>query len=137
MKTFSLCVSLILSLIISTPIAAESKASPKAQTISGEVRFDQKVEGTLFIFVRYLKLKRINPVAVKMYENPQFPLKFKLSAQNAIAPGSPFKGPFKVIAKLTPVGSSGWEKSKVFAKGATPDDQSVEVGDHNIVIELK
>lgn len=137
MRTTLIYAFSMLSLFAITPILAETQDNTKSQTISGEVRFDQKVEGTLFIFIRYLKQKRINPVAVKMYENPQFPLKFELSAKDAITPGSPFKGPFRVIAKLSPVGTSGWEKSKVFAKGSTPDDRGVEVGDQDIVIELK
>lgn len=128
MKLHLLC--LFLSLLTFNVAVAES------ESISGVIHYDQKAEGTLLIFIRYFEGAKTNPVAVKMFENPKFPLKFSLSKENAITPGMPFKGPFRVIAKLTPAGG-GWEKSKIFAKGTTPSDKPVELGAQDILITLK
>ena len=107
-----------------------------AQSISGKVRYDKSTKGTLFVFIRYLSEKGNQPVALKRYPNPKFPLSFKLTPEDAMVPGTPFKGPFRVIAKLTPEGRI-WSDHVTFAKGESDEKKPVNVGDENIVIDLK
>lgn len=105
-----------------------------ASEISGEVRLAQGVSlkpgGVLFVFAR--KADNPMPAAVVRVPSPKFPHKFSLSAKNAMMPGTPFDGPFLVVARYSPSGDvmdkSGPEGSEV---------KPVEVGTKNLKIELK
>lgn len=78
-----------------------------AQSISGEVSIKGKApKGTLYIFAKMFDGKMPMPLAVKKIENPKFPVKFELSQQDAMMKQIPFKGPFKVTARLSPSGSA-------------------------------
>lgn len=108
-----------------------------AQSISGVVNFSGEAKGTLFVYVRYYNELGNKPVALKRYENPKFPVSFELTKKDALVPGMPFKGPFKVFGKLAPAEGRLWSSKTVFAKGHTDDDKKIDVGDKEIVFEIK
>ncbi len=108
-----------------------------AQSISGTVTFKGEAKGTLFVYVRYLNEHGNKPVVLKRYENPKFPVKFELTSKDALVPGMPFKGPFKVYAKLAPAEGRLWSRKTIFAKGHTEDSAPVNVGDSQIEFEIK
>lgn len=104
-----------------------------ANSLEGEVTFDKKEsKGILFIFAKKFDGSMRMPLAVKRIVNPRFPVKFSLTAKDAMIKSIPFKGPFKVIARLTKNGDvmdkSGPEGSSV---------KSLEIGSKNIKIKLK
>lgn len=72
------------------------------------------------------------PLAVKRIVSPKFPVKFELSSKDAMMKNIPFKGPFKVVARLSPSGSatdkSGPEVST---------SKAISLGDSNIDLVLK
>ena len=106
-------------------------------SVSGEIHYDKKSSpGTLFIFARYFKAKGGTPVAIQRIESPKFPLKFKLSSENAFAPGTPFQGPFKILVRLAPEGSA-WESDVAMAMGDSGEENPIEVGTENLVIKLE
>ena len=43
---------------------------------------------------------------VKKIEAPKFPVKFELSQKDAMMKSIPFKGPFKIMAKISPSGGA-------------------------------
>ncbi len=108
-----------------------------AQSISGTVSFSGESKGTLFVYVRYYHEKSNKPVALKRYENPQFPVQFELSAKDALVPGMHFKGPFKVYGKLAPAEGRLWSSKTIFAKGQSEEGHLINVGDKNIQLEIK
>jgi len=105
-----------------------------ANEISGEVTLAKntniKPGGVLFIFAK--KLGTPMPAAVLRIPNPKLPYKFTLSEKNAMAPGTPFDGPFTVTARLSPNGDA-MDKSGPEGSLAKP----VAVGTKNVKIEMK
>jgi hypothetical protein len=76
-----------------------------AQSISGEVSIKgASPKGVLYIFAKKFGGKMPMPLAVKRIVNPKFPVKFSLSQADAMMKQIPFKGPFVVIARLSPSG---------------------------------
>ena len=71
------------------------------------------------------------PVAVLRIPNPKFPLKFKMGADEAMVPGTPFKGPFAITARFSATGDA-MDKSGPEAVVSTP----VKVGTSNLKLEL-
>ena len=103
-----------------------------AGNISGEVSFKGKsLKGTLFIFAKKFNSKMPMPLAVKKIESPKFPLKFTLSANDAMMKSIPFEGPFVVIARLSPSGDA-LDKSGLEAK----TDKAIKIGDKDIKLIL-
>jgi hypothetical protein len=86
--------------------------------------------GVLYVFAK--KAGTPMPVAVVRFQEPQFPLKFTMSEKNAMAPGTPFEGPFTVTARYSPSGDA-MDKSGPEATLSKP----VAVGDKNLKLELK
>jgi len=77
-----------------------------AQSISGIVKIGKsKPVGVLYVFAKSFDGKNRMPLAVKKIENPSYPYKFELSQKDAMMKGIPFKGPFKVTARVSPSGS--------------------------------
>ncbi|MBT3586335.1 MAG: hypothetical protein HN509_15620 [Halobacteriovoraceae bacterium] len=77
-----------------------------SKTITGLVKLDKKLASKLTSSsVLYIFAKKIGhrgpPAAVLKVPSPKFPHKFSLSAKNAMFPGTPFDGPFKLTARLT------------------------------------
>ena len=102
--------------------------------ISGEITLAKgialKPGGVLFVFAR--KGTEGMPAAVLRLQDPKFPLKFSLSEENAMAPGTPFDGPFLVTARYSPTGDA-MDKSGPQGASAKP----LAVGTANVKIEMK
>lgn len=103
-----------------------------AQLISGEVSIKGDVpKGTLYIFAKKFDGKMPMPLAVKKIENPKFPVKFELGPEDAMMKQIPFKGPFKITARISPSGSatdkSGLEVST---------EKEINAGDKNVKLTL-
>jgi hypothetical protein len=77
---------------------------------------------------------RTPPVAVLKIENPKFPQAFVITEKNIMVTGSPFKGPFHVIARYS---ASGDALDKTGAiEGFDKKFPSSEIGNKNLNIEL-
>ena len=102
--------------------------------ISGEVTIAKNVTlkpgGVLFVFAK--KGATPMPAAVLRITDPKLPLKFTLSAKNAMAPGTPFDGPFTITARYSPTGDA-MDKSGPQGTTAKP----IDVGATDVKIELK
>lgn len=104
-----------------------------ASDIQGEVSVKGKVpKGTLFIFAKKFDGSMPMPLAVKKIDSPKFPVKFSLGEANKMIPSLPFKGPFKIVARLSPSGGA-MDKSGVEASTT----KAVNIGDKGIKIVLK
>lgn len=105
-----------------------------ANEISGEVTLAQgaalKPGGVLFVFAK--KSGTPMPAAVVRIQDPKLPYKFKLSEKNAMAPGTPFDGPFIITARYS---QSGDAMDKSGPEGSLT--KPVAVGTKNIKIEMK
>ncbi len=103
-----------------------------ANSLKGVVTYKEKeAKGILFIFAKKFDGSMPMPLAVKRISNPKFPLKFELSSQDAMIKSIPFKGPFKVIARLT---KSGNAMDKTGPQGQT--SKSLALGAQEIEILL-
>lgn len=102
--------------------------------ISGEVLLGHgvvlKPGGVLFISAKTNGIPM--PAAVLRITEPKFPLKFSISGKNAMAPGTPFEGPFTITARYSP---SGDAMDKSGPEGAT--SKPVAVGTSDLKLELK
>lgn len=107
-------------------------AAPKE--ISGIVTLAKGVTlkpgGVLFIFAK--TAGNPMPAAVLRIPDPKMPYKFTLSEKNAMAPGTPFDGPFTVTARYAP---SGDAMDKTGPEGS--EAKPVAVGASNVKIEMK
>jgi len=102
-------------------------------TLDGVVTYkNAQATGVLYIFAKKFDGSMPMPLAVKRIPNPKFPLKFSLSAKDAMMKSIPFEGPFKVIARLT---KSGDVMDKSGPQGETK--KSLAIGTKKITIELK
>jgi len=105
-----------------------------AKEISGEVILAKgvtlKAGGVLYVFAK--KSGTPMPAAVLRIASPQLPLKFSIGAKDAMAPGTPFDGPFVITARHSP---SGDAMDKSGPEGSL--DQPVPIGTSNLKIELK
>ena len=105
-----------------------------AKEISGEVSLAKgaalKPGGVLFIFAK--KPGTAMPAAVLRITDPKLPYKFSLSEKNAMAPGTPFDGPFTITARHSPNGDA-MDKSGPEGSLAKP----VAVGTKNVKVEMK
>lgn len=121
-----------MNLIIAFLLSLNVFAGPTE--ISGEVALAKGVTlkpgGVLFIFAKTQGVPM--PAAVVRIQDPKPPLKFTLSEKNAMAPGTPFKGPFTVTARYS---QSGDAMDKSGPEGTTA--KPVAVGTENVKIELK
>jgi hypothetical protein len=59
------------------------------------------------------------PLAVQKIESPKFPVKFILDESKKMMPNLPFKGPFVIVARISPSGSA-MDKSGVEVKTSKP-----------------
>jgi hypothetical protein len=116
--------------------------SETTKSISGRVTLakglalDKVKQGTLFIFAKKAGTATTAgtpPLAVLRLPQPQFPVEFSLSEQNAMMPGTPFEGPFVITARFSP---SGDALDKSGPQGMTNEKKKIKLGDKNIVVEL-
>jgi hypothetical protein len=105
-----------------------------AAEVTGEVTLAKglalKPGGVLFIFAK--KAGNPMPAAVLRIPEPKLPYKFILSEKNAMAPGTPFDGPFTITARHSPTGDA---MDKSGPEGGTL--KPVSVGAKNVKIEMK
>ena len=105
-----------------------------AAEVTGEVTLAKgavlKPGGVLFIFAK--KVGNPMPAAVLRIPEPKLPYKFALSEKNAMAPGTPFDGPFTITARHAPTGDA---MDKSGPEGSAP--KPVSVGTKNVKIEIK
>jgi hypothetical protein len=104
-----------------------------AQSIAGTVEIKGDApKGVLFIFAKKFDGKMPMPLAVQRVEKPNFPVKFSLSQDNAMMKQMPFKGPFKVTARISPSGSA-MDKSGI----EVSTTKAINLGDKNIKLVLE
>lgn len=108
-------------------------ASYASKTVSGTVLVSGDVpKGVLYIFAKKHGSKMPMPLAVQRIESPKFPVKFELSQANAMMKNMPFKGPFKVVARISPSGSAT-DKSGIEISTIAP----IKLGTKNVELTLK
>lgn len=59
------------------------------------------------------------PLAVQKIESPKFPVKFTLDESKKMIPNLPFKGPFVIIARISPSGDA-MDKTGIEVKTPKP-----------------
>ena len=123
---------MIIQTILSLLFVIQVNASPTE--ISGEVTLAKgaalKPGGVLFVIAK--KAGTPMPSAVLRVPDPKLPYKFSLGAQHAMAPGTPFDGPFNISARYSPTGDA---MDKSGPEGS--EAKAVKVGTENLKIELK
>jgi hypothetical protein len=121
-----------MNIITSLVLMFQVYAAPSE--ISGEVTLAKgvvlKPGGILFIFAKKPGIPM--PAAVLRLPEAKLPLKFSISGKNAMAPGTPFDGPFTITARYSP---SGDAMDKSGPEGTI--NQPVKVGTSDVKIELK
>lgn len=129
------CMTLLVSMLLSPIVFA--KAIQGQIVLSEELEKQAKTDGVLFVFVREKGALRGPPIAVIREANPKFPYKFKLGAENAMVPGTEFKGPFTLSAKLTSHGNAS-QKTNVIMGTLNPE-QGIPEGskDLKVVLDIK
>ena len=106
--------------------------SLQAKTIDGVVHLNgKKTQGVLYIFAKKHDGSMPMPLAVKKIPNPQFPVSFSLSESDKMMASFPFKGPFKITARLSPSGSAT-DKSGSEVSTTKP----IQLGQKNIKLLL-
>jgi hypothetical protein len=123
---------MIIQMLFALSVAFQVHATPSE--ISGQVSLAKgaalKPGGILFIFAKKAGIPM--PAAVLRVPDPKLPYKFSIGAQNAMAPGTPFDGPFTITARYSPSGDA-MDKSGPEGSAAKP----VAVGTENLKIEMK
>ncbi len=123
---------MIIQTLFALFVAAQVNAAPSE--ISGEVTLAKgaslKPGGVLFIIAK--KPDTPMPAAVVRVAEPKLPYKFSISGKHAMAPGTPFDGPFLIVARYSPTGDA-MDKSGPESASAKP----VAVGTENLKLELK
>ena len=103
-----------------------------ATSISGVVKVKGNIpSGTLYIFAKKYNGKMPMPLAVKKIESPKYPYKFTLDESDQMMKGMPFKGPFTVVARISPSGNA-MDKSGI----ESTTDKPINSGD-DVEIILK
>jgi hypothetical protein len=95
--------------------------------------------GVLYIFAKQAgpdsgPNDRTPPVAVVRVERPTFPQAFVITPKNVMIPGTPFRGPFHVIARYSPTGDALNKSGAI--EGLDPKFVSSDLGNKNLNIEL-
>jgi hypothetical protein len=103
-----------------------------ASSVSGVVKVKGKVPtGTLYIFAKKYNGKMPMPLAVIKVESPTYPYKFVLDESKQMMKGMPFKGPFKIVARVSPSGSA-MDKSGI----EVSTKKAIELGDSKVELIL-
>lgn len=93
-------------------ILAHGRADADQKTITGTVKISPALAakvgtgGSLFIFARPFGQTSGPPAAVQKVDSPKFPQTFALGPEQAMMPGSEFKGPFQLTARYSPTGNA-------------------------------
>lgn len=103
-----------------------------AQSVSGEVIIKGgNPKGVLYVFAKRFGGEMPMPLAVMRIANPKFPVKFELSQKNAMIKDTPFKGPFMIVARLSPSGDA-FDKSGM----EVSTTKKIELGEKDIKLVL-
>jgi hypothetical protein len=103
-----------------------------ANSLSGIVNIKGKVpKGTLYIFAKKFGGAMPMPLAVQKIVSPTFPVKFNLDESKKMMPNLPFKGPFVIVARISPSGTA-MDKSGVEAKTSKP----ISLGSRDIQLTI-
>ena len=106
--------------------------SINAQSLSGTVSTSGNVpKGTLYIFAKKHSSSMPMPLAVLRVESPKYPVNFKLDETNKMMKELPFRGPFVIVARISPSGNA-MDKSGVEVSTTKP----IVLGSKNIQIEI-
>jgi hypothetical protein len=106
--------------------------SLQAKSLSGTVNVTGKVPtGTLYIFAKRFGSSMPMPLAVQKIESPKFPVKFILDESKKMIPSMPFKGPFVIVARISPSGSA-MDKSGIEVKTSKP----IQLGTKDIELNI-
>lgn len=123
---------MIMKTLFALLFVAQVHATPSE--ISGEVSLAKGVAlkpgGILFVIAKTPGVAM--PAAVLRIPEPKLPYKFSIGAKNAMAPGTPFDGPFTITARYSPTGDA-MDKSGPEGIEAKP----VKVGTADLKIEMK
>lgn len=108
-------------------------------TISKEMESRLTKDGNLYVLVREIKPdfvmnEKTPPLAVFKIDRPKFPQAFVVTQKNVVIPGKPFKGPFSVIARYSPVGDGTFRNGSI--EGFDKKFPAVDLGNKNLNIEL-
>ena len=88
----------------------------QASSISGTVSIKGEVpKGTLYIFAMKYGSSMPMPLAVEKISSPNYPVKFVLDDSKKMMKQMPFKGPFVIVARISPSGSA-MDKSGIEVK---------------------
>lgn len=95
--------------------------------------------GVLYVFAKQAgpdtsPNDRTPPVAVIKIENPAFPQAFVLTQKNTMIAGTPFTGPFHVVARYSPNGDA--MRAPGALEGMDAKNPSANLGNKNLKIEL-
>lgn len=143
-KAGALAPVLALMLTLSTSTLYSQPALAKADSISGTIKVAKSLrkkipaQGTLYVYVRMKDQAAGPPIAVKKISPVKFPQKFSLSAADKMIPSMPFKGPFRVVAKLTSNGNA-MQKAGSFegvTTGAGRGKKNIEPGSSGVIVEI-
>ncbi len=103
-----------------------------AKSLSGIVNVTGKVpKGTLYIFAKKFGGQMPMPLAVQKIESPKFPVEFNLDESKKMMPNLPFKGPFVIIARISPSGDA-MDKTGIEGKTSRP----IRLGTKDIEISI-
>jgi hypothetical protein len=122
----------MLQILCAVLFATFAHAAPAevSGTVTSAAGVTLKSGGVLFIFAK--EAGKPMPVAVLRVPQPSLPFKFTLSAKNAMVPGTPFVGPFQIVARYSQTGDA---MDKSGPEGATA--KPVKVGTADLKLELK
>jgi cytochrome c-type biogenesis protein CcmH len=96
----------------SAPKAGPPAAAKSAQSISGKITVDPKLQSkidksaTLFLIARAASGTAGPPLAVKKIDQPKFPVSYSLGQENVMIQGMPFSGKINVSARLDKDGNA-------------------------------
>jgi hypothetical protein len=125
------------------PIYSYAYTDPK---VGGTVNLPKALEkslkpqGILFVFAKKAgpdsgPNDHQPPLAVIKISAPKFPQAFVITPKNVMIPGTPFEGPFHVIARYAPNGDA--MSSPDSLEGIDPKFPVADLGNKNLQIQLQ
>jgi hypothetical protein len=134
---------LLIMIQLLLPVFAHAFTDPK---VGGTVVLPKSLErslrpqGVLFVFAKKAGpdsgvTDRQPPTAVIKINSPKFPQAFVITPKNVMIPGTPFEGPFHVIARYAPNGDA--MSSPDSLEGIDPKFPVSELGNKNLQIILQ
>ncbi len=115
-------------LVLDTVVEGEISNIQGTVSISEGLKNKLPENGTLFLFVRNLDVKRGPPLAVQRIPGVKMPFEFTLGPQDIMIPGTPFDGPMVLTGRIDADGDArvGPGDIEGFVK-VQPGDKNVEL----------